>query len=85
MARAARLIGVLPVLGALITATALTGAAVFTVSHGVCTDGGQYIERGGQIVLVGGCLTPQELPGGSKQGPEKDRMHGAYGEVRSSP
>ncbi|MBV9846888.1 MAG: hypothetical protein JOZ47_17740 [Kutzneria sp.] len=63
MARLARLVGVLPLFGAMATAGALTGAAVFTVATTSCSDAGQYVQRpDGAIELVGSCLSSRDFP-----------------------
>ena len=58
----ARAAGVVPLAGALAAATALAGVAVFTVNSASCADPGQYVQRGGQVELVGGCVDPADLP-----------------------
>ena len=63
MAVGRRMAGVLPLAGATAAAVALTGVAVFTVTHAGCTDAGQYVQRDGTVELVGSCLDPAELPG----------------------
>ena len=62
MALAARVTAVLPLVGAVVTAVALTGAAFFTVAHAGCADGGRFVERDGVVEFVGGCVDPHELP-----------------------
>lgn len=82
MARVARLGGVLPLLGALATATALTGAAVFTVSAAQCGNPGHYVQREGQVELFGGCLIPSDLPAAPTQPHgSQQHEHGSYGEA----
>ncbi|AHH94219.1 hypothetical protein GCM10010174_23000 [Kutzneria viridogrisea] len=64
MARLARLAGVLPLVGAVATAAALTGAAVFTVSETGCADAGRYVQHANGVVeLVGSCVGKQDFPG----------------------
>ena len=54
MAHAARVAGVLPLLGAVVAAVALAGAAVFTVSQAACPNPGHYVQQGVALHLVGG-------------------------------
>ncbi|TCP56315.1 hypothetical protein EV191_101256 [Tamaricihabitans halophyticus] len=54
---------VLPMLGAVISATALAGVAVFTVAQAGCDDGGQYVYHDNKVELVGSCLDENKLPG----------------------
>ncbi|MGH3620249.1 MAG: hypothetical protein ACRDQ5_00445 [Sciscionella sp.] len=83
MARVARLSGMLPLVSAFAMATALTGAAVLTVSAAQCGDPGHYVQRNGQVMLLGGCLSPADVPAA----PEQSRTaiqrheHGSYGEA----
>ncbi|KAA2263239.1 hypothetical protein F0L68_10490 [Solihabitans fulvus] len=62
MALVGRVAAVLPLIGALTTAAALTGAAVFTVAQAGCSDPGHYVKRDGVVELVGGCLDHRDLP-----------------------
>ncbi len=62
MAHVSRVAGVLPLLGAVVTAAALAGAAVFTVSQAACPNPGHYVQSGGTVQIVGGCLTRADLP-----------------------
>ena len=62
MALAARVTAVLPLVGAVATAVALTGAAFFTVAHAGCADSGRFVERDGVVEFVGGCVDSHELP-----------------------
>jgi hypothetical protein len=62
MAHVSRVAGVLPLLGAVAAATALAGAAVFTVSQAACPNPGHYVQSGGAVHLVGGCFSRSELP-----------------------
>jgi hypothetical protein len=62
MALVRRVAGVLPLVGAVTAAVALTGAAVFTVSQAGCADPGHYEQRDGVVQLVGGCVDRAELP-----------------------
>ncbi|WP_197318632.1 hypothetical protein [Saccharomonospora sp. NB11] len=52
--------GVLPLIAGVVSALALTGAAVYTVSESQC-DQGRYVRDGRQVTLVGGCVTGAEL------------------------
>ncbi|HEX5402023.1 MAG TPA: hypothetical protein VFX16_06940 [Pseudonocardiaceae bacterium] len=61
MAHAARVAGVLPLLGAVVAAGALAGAAVFTVSQAACPNPGHYVQQGVALHLVGGCVSREEL------------------------
>ncbi|NUT46855.1 MAG: hypothetical protein HOV94_05965 [Saccharothrix sp.] len=62
MALAARVTAVLPLVGAVVTAAALTGAAFFTVAHAGCADTGRFVERDGVVEFVGGCVDGHDLP-----------------------
>jgi hypothetical protein len=62
MAHVSRVAGVLPLLGAVVTAAALAGAAVFTVSQAACPNPGHYVQVGGSVHIVGGCFSPSDLP-----------------------
>jgi len=62
MALVARAAGVLPLLGAMAVAVALTGVAVFTVSQSSCATPGHYVLDNGQLRLIGGCVDTDELP-----------------------
>ncbi|MFE2755155.1 hypothetical protein ACFXGA_24450 [Actinosynnema sp. NPDC059335] len=62
MALAARVTAVLPLVGAVATAVALTGAAFFTVAHAGCSDPGRFVDRDGAVQFVGGCVDGQDLP-----------------------
>ncbi|GAA1261015.1 hypothetical protein [Saccharothrix xinjiangensis] len=62
MALAVRVTAVLPLVGAVATAAALTGAAFFTVAHAGCAETGRFVERGGVVEFEGGCVDGQELP-----------------------
>ena len=57
-----RVARVLPVAAVTVAATALAGVAVFTVSNAGCADPGRYVQHGGHVELVGGCVDPQDLP-----------------------
>lgn len=76
MAMGTRVSGILPVLGALTSAAALTGLAVFAVTQAGCGDAGEYIQVGDQLELVGGCVDPSELPPAHDPG-DKSLQHGA--------
>jgi hypothetical protein len=62
MAHVSRVAGVLPLLGAVVTAAALAGAAVFTVSQAACPNPGHYVQDGVSVQLVGGCFSRADLP-----------------------
>jgi hypothetical protein len=53
--------GTLSLVAALASATALAGAAVFTVHQAGCAQSGEYVPMGEQVELVGGCLDPRDL------------------------
>jgi hypothetical protein len=59
--RATRSAGALPLVAAITSALALTGAAVYTVDHATCGDPAQYIRHDNHIELVGGCVDGSEL------------------------
>ena len=62
MAHVSRAAGVLPLLGAVVAAAALAGAAVFTVSQAACPDPGRYVQEGVSLKVVGGCYSRDQLP-----------------------
>ncbi|MEU4744789.1 hypothetical protein AB0G02_30605 [Actinosynnema sp. NPDC023658] len=62
MGLAVRVTAVLPLVGAVATAVALTGAAFFTVAQAGCADTGRFVERDGVVEFVGGCVDGNELP-----------------------
>ncbi|GAA1355588.1 hypothetical protein [Saccharothrix algeriensis] len=68
MALARRVTAVVPLVGAVATAVALTGAAFFTVAHAGCSDTGRFVERDGAVEFVGGCVDGHELPAVPKVG-----------------
>lgn len=57
---ASRSAGVLPLVAGVVSAVALTGAAVYTVSEAQC-DPGRYVRDGHRMTLVGSCVTGAEL------------------------
>jgi len=63
--RGARAAGVLPLAGALVAASALTGAAFLTVNQAGCTPTGHYVRDGNRLELVGGCIDLGDLPAGA--------------------
>ncbi len=63
MAHVSRAAGVLPLLGAVVAAAALAGAAVYTVSQAACPDPGRYVQQGVSLKVVGGCYDRDLLPG----------------------
>ncbi|MFD9964524.1 hypothetical protein [Amycolatopsis sp. NPDC058986] len=60
--RATRSAGVLSLVVGVLSAAALTGAAVFTVDRAGCAAPAQYIRHDNHIELVGGCVNGEELP-----------------------
>jgi len=58
--RTGRSAGVLPIVAAVTSALALTGAAFYTVDRVTCGDG-QYIRHDDHVELVGGCIDSSEL------------------------
>jgi hypothetical protein len=60
--RATRSAGVLPLVAAVTSALALTGAAFYTVDRANCGAPGQYVHHDNRIELVGGCVDPSDLP-----------------------
>lgn len=62
MAKLSRIAAIVPVLGAAIAASALTGAAAYTVAQTDC-DSGQYVRQGNQVELVDSCVQPDQLRG----------------------
>ncbi|RKT52558.1 hypothetical protein [Saccharothrix australiensis] len=62
MALARRATAVVPLVGAVATAVALTGAAFFTVAHAGCAETGRFVERDGVVEFVGGCVDGRDLP-----------------------
>ncbi|TVT50555.1 hypothetical protein ORV05_02295 [Amycolatopsis cynarae] len=59
--RASRSAGVLPLVAAITSALALTGAAFYTVDRAGCADPAQYIRHDNHIELVGGCVSGSDL------------------------
>lgn len=59
-ARRTRSTGVLPIVAAVTSALALTGAAFYTVDRAACGDA-QYIRHDDHVELVGGCVSGSEL------------------------
>ncbi|RZQ63536.1 hypothetical protein [Amycolatopsis suaedae] len=55
--------GTVPMVAAVASALALTGAAFYTVEHAGCFNAGQYIRHDSHIELVGGCVDGSQLPG----------------------
>ncbi|NUT94570.1 MAG: hypothetical protein HOY78_21385 [Saccharothrix sp.] len=62
MALAGRVTAVLPLVGAVATAAALTGAAFFTVAHAGCAETGRFVEHEGVVTFEGGCVDGRDLP-----------------------
>ncbi|HET6501999.1 MAG TPA: hypothetical protein VFG87_14675 [Amycolatopsis sp.] len=61
--RVTRSAGILPLVAAITSALALTGAAFYTVDRVTCAEGGQYIRHDNRIELVGGCVDGADLSG----------------------
>ncbi|WP_370944589.1 hypothetical protein AB5J62_36515 [Amycolatopsis sp. cg5] len=59
--RATRSASVVPLVAALASAIALTGAAVYTVDHATCGVPAQYIRHDNHVELVGGCVDGSEI------------------------
>ena len=59
--RASRSAGALPLVAAITSALALTGAAFYTVDRATCGDPAQYIRHDNHVELVGGCVEGTEL------------------------
>jgi hypothetical protein len=78
--RAARAAGVLPLVAAIMSAAALTGAAVYTVDRASCADPAQYIRHDNHVELVGGCVNTADLP--AVTAPDEVRSFPAPGEVQ---
>ncbi|WP_020499311.1 hypothetical protein [Sciscionella marina] len=70
MAKLSRIAAIVPVIGATVAASALAGAAVYTVAQTDC-DGGQYIRSGHQVELIGSCVNRGELPSGVHPAPRE--------------
>lgn len=62
MARLTLSAGTLPLIAGIAAATALSGAAVFTVFRSGCDTPGVYRAHDGIVELVGGCLKRNDLP-----------------------
>jgi hypothetical protein len=60
--RTSRAAGALPLVAAIMSAVALTGAAFYTVNQASCADPAQYIRTDNHVELVGGCVNTAELP-----------------------
>lgn len=61
--RVTRSAGVLPLVAAVTSALALTGAAFYTVDRSTCGEPGQYVRHDNRIELVGGCVDTSDLSG----------------------
>lgn len=62
--RTSRSAGVLPLVAAVTSALALTGAAFYTVqTANACGQPGQYVRHDNQFELVGGCVDNTDLAG----------------------
>lgn len=53
--------GAFPLIAGIAAATALSGAAVFTVLRSGCDDPGVYRSHDGIVELVGGCVSRNDL------------------------
>ncbi|TWP48635.1 hypothetical protein FKR81_27300 [Lentzea tibetensis] len=62
MALARRVAAVVPLVGAVTTAAALTGAAFLTVAHAGCDEAGGFVRTSTGLELVGGCVSGRDLP-----------------------
>jgi hypothetical protein len=62
MALVRRVAAVIPLVGAVTTAAALTGAAFLTVAHAGCDEAGRFVRTGQSIEFVGGCVNGADLP-----------------------
>ncbi|OZM73611.1 hypothetical protein CFN78_08770 [Amycolatopsis antarctica] len=60
--RSGRSSGVVPMVAAVASAIALTGAAFYTVEQATCGDPAQYIRHDNHVELVGGCVDGADLP-----------------------
>ena len=83
MAHVARAAGVLPLIGALVAAATLAGAAVFTVSQAACPTPGHFERAGMTTTLVGGCVSRDELP--STDGNPQAASQDGHGPAHSQP
>ncbi|SDD02266.1 hypothetical protein [Actinokineospora iranica] len=84
MALGTRIAGAVPLAGAAAAALVLAGVAVFTVGSAGCASAGEFVQRGAELELVGGCVDPADLPAapggpeivpGSHPGSAVDRLH----------
>jgi hypothetical protein len=82
MARVARTVAALPIIGSVVAAVALTGVAVFTVADSGCPTPGHYVEVSGELHLVDGCLSPGELTGTPNTGPSSGDASGTQQQSR---
>jgi hypothetical protein len=77
--RTTRAAGVLPLVAAIMSAVALTGAAFYTVDQASCADPAQYIRHDNHVELVGGCVNTAELPAPAQPGKAQGgTQHGNY-------
>jgi hypothetical protein len=51
-----------PLVTGIVTAAALSGAAVLAVLESGCDEPGSYLSHDGVVELIGGCLKPGDLP-----------------------
>jgi hypothetical protein len=68
----------LPLVAALMSAAALTGAAVYTVDRASCGDPAQYIRHDNYVELVGGCVNTAELPTTTQPGEARVNVAPGY-------
>ncbi|HKS44660.1 MAG TPA: hypothetical protein VJT49_06005 [Amycolatopsis sp.] len=61
--RATRSAGALPLVAAVTSALALTGAAFYTVDRTGCGEPSQYVRHDNRVELVGGCVDASQLSG----------------------
>jgi hypothetical protein len=62
MARLTPSAGAVPLVTGIAVATALSGAAVFTVFRSGCENPGRYQPHDGVVELTGGCIKADDLP-----------------------
>jgi hypothetical protein len=60
--RASRSAGLFPLVAAVMSAAALTGAAYYTVAQANCADPARYIRHDNHVELIGGCVNTADLP-----------------------
>lgn len=75
--RNTRSAGVVPMVAAVTSALALTGAAFYTVDQATCGDPAQYVRHDNHVELVGGCVDGADLPAVTPDGTRVTRASGA--------